>query len=33
MRALLSTDGDLLSHFDKIKEGNTLSEFDSTPFN
>ena len=32
MRALTSKDGDLLSHFDNIKEKNTLANFKCTPF-
>ena len=31
MRALTSKDGDLLSHFQKINEGTTLDDFNSTP--
>ena len=32
MRALTSKDGDLLSHFDYINEGNTIVDFNSTSF-
>ena len=32
MRYLTSKDGDLLSHFDNINEGNTPVDFNSTSF-